>query len=133
VFQSSLGLARSGEGRKRWIMKVVGDYAWERCVNKGWIPPTEDIDVFQTKRYTPLVEYFKASRGREVKAMDRVIGPSNYLRQMVIGWGAEPSRVQVIYNALEVSHVRPEISKAEARQQVGWPVDVPYLVTAARL
>src|SRR5258707_5490877 len=73
VYLNSLGLPRTGDSSKRRVMKVVGDYAWERCVNKGWIPATEDIDLFQSRRYNLLVEWFKASRRREVQAMDRII------------------------------------------------------------
>src|SRR5579859_69409 len=87
IYLNSLGLPRSGDGHKRRVMKVVGDYAWERSVNRGWISSGENIDDFQTKGYSPLVEWLKASRSREVRSMDRIIVPSDYLRQMVIGWG----------------------------------------------
>ncbi|MEP7287235.1 MAG: glycosyltransferase family 4 protein [Chloroflexota bacterium] len=133
TYLNSLGLPRSGDSRTRRVMKVVGDYAWERCVNRGWIPPTEDIDGFQTRRYSPLVEWFKASRSREVRTMDRVIVPSDYLRRMVIGWGADPTRVQVIYNALDAGDYQSSRSRAEIRQQLGWSQTDHYLVTAARL
>src|SRR5262249_11455593 len=79
------------------------------------------------------VEWRKASGSREVRAMDRVIVPSQYLRQMVIGWGAKPNRVQVIYNALDTQHYVPSISRAEARQKLGWQAEGRYLFAAARL
>jgi glycosyltransferase involved in cell wall biosynthesis len=133
IYLNSLGLPRTGDTKKPRVMKVVGDYAWERCVNKGWIPATEDIDVFQTKRYSPLVEYFKASRRREVQAMDHIIVPSEYLRQMVIGWGAQPDRVQVIYNALDQTEYGSALTRQDARNQLGWLSSGHYLITAARL
>src|SRR5260221_9699103 len=133
VYIHSLSLPRSGERGKPRVMKVVGDYAWERCVNRGWIPVTEDIDEFQTRRYSPLVDWFKASRSREVQHMDRVIVPSEYLRRMVIGWGADPQRVQVIYNALDEHDYQSTSSRGDARQQLGWSQEGCYLVTAARL
>ena len=133
IYIHSLSLPRSNDNHKPRVMKVVGDYAWERAVNRGWIPPTEDIDIFQTRRYSPVVEWFKASRSREVRSMDRVIVPSEYLRKMVVGWGADPDRVQVIYNALEVKQYSGVMSKVEARDRLGWPQNGRYLVTAARL
>lgn len=133
LYLNSLGLPRSGDRRKPRVMKVVGDYAWERSINKGLIAPTEDVDRFQTCRYSPLVEWFKASRSREVQAMDRVIVPSQYLRQMVIGWGAKPDRVQVIYNALDADHYVLPLNRAGARVQLQWPQEGRYLFTAARL
>jgi glycosyltransferase involved in cell wall biosynthesis len=133
IYLNSLGLPRFSDTNKPRVMKVVGDYAWERAVNKGLIAPTEDIDVFQTKPYNPLVEWFKTNRSREVQAMDRIIVPSHYLRQMVIGWGAAPERVQVIYNALEADGYAPTLSREEARHHLGWKINGRYLVTAARL
>jgi glycosyltransferase involved in cell wall biosynthesis len=65
--------------------------------------------------------------------MDRVIVPSQYLRQMVIGWGARPERVQVIYNALDEAPAAAALTRAEARAQLGWQQDGRYLLTAARL
>lgn len=134
IYINSLGIPRSADGHKPRVMKVVGDYAWERAVNRGWIAPTEDIDAFQTRRYSPLVNWLKASRSREVCSMDRVIVPSHYLRDMVIGWGADPARVQVIYNALDVqTYGAGEVSRADTRAAVGWSPDAHYLITAARL
>jgi glycosyltransferase involved in cell wall biosynthesis len=133
IYLNSLGLPRSGAGNKPKVMKVVGDYAWERAVNRGWIPQTEDIDVFQHTRYASRVEAFKSARAREVQRVDRVIVPSDYLRRMVVGWGADPSRVQVIYNALDSQAYDRQLTKAEARQQLGWRPDGRYIFTAARL
>lgn len=131
IYLNSLALPRSGDQHKPRLMKVVGDYAWERSVNHGWIAPTQDIDLFQERRCGLLAEWAKGSRSREVQSMDRVIVPSDYLRRMVMGWGA--SRVQVIYNALDPDIPRPALSRAQARQQVGWPQTAHYLITAARL
>jgi glycosyltransferase involved in cell wall biosynthesis len=133
IYLNSLGLPRSGDARKPRAMKIVGDYAWESCVRRGWVSATEDVDVFQARRYGPLVEWTKASRRREAQSMDRVIVPSEYLRQMVVGWGTRPDRVQVIYNALDTDRYEPGLSRVEARDHLGWPRDGRYLVTAARL
>ena len=131
IYINTLSLPHQGDSNRPRVMKIVGDYAWERSVNRGLIPPNEDIDAFQKRRYGPLVEWFKASRAQEAQQMDHVIVPSNYLREMVIGWGVLPARVQVIYNALEVDQYAPTLSQAEAQTQLGW--SGRYLVTLARL
>jgi glycosyltransferase involved in cell wall biosynthesis len=133
VYINTLGLPRIGARHRPRVMKVVGDYAWERCVNWGLIPPTEDIDTFQSRRYAPRVEFFKQARAREVQHVEQVIVPSEYLRRMVIGWGADPARVQVIYNALDSQAYAEPVSRAEARRRLGWSEDGRYLLTAARL
>jgi glycosyltransferase involved in cell wall biosynthesis len=133
IFINSLGLPLVGANRKPRVLKVVGDLAWERAVNKGWIPSTEDIDAFQHGRYPLRVRLIQAQRTREVQRMDQIIVPSRYLRDMVIGWGAPPERVQVIYNALVPDAQASTISRADARAQLGLDTAVPLLLTVARL
>jgi glycosyltransferase involved in cell wall biosynthesis len=132
VFINSLGLPLVGAGRKPCVLKVVGDLAWERAVNKGWILATEDIDRFQTLSYDLRIELLKQQRAREARRMDRVIVPSHYLRDMVIGWGVSPDRVQVIYNALAPHTRASDLDPASARVALGLP-DGPLLLTVARL
>jgi glycosyltransferase involved in cell wall biosynthesis len=132
VFINSLGLPLIGLGGRPRVLKVVGDLAWERALNKGWIPPTEGIDLFQTRRYDLRVRLLQAQRAREVRRMDRIIVPSRYLRDLVTGWGAPPERVQVIYNALAPDHRAVTISPAEARARLHLK-DGPLLLTVARL
>lgn len=132
VFLNSLGLPLIGGGGVPRVLKVVGDLAWERAVNKGWIAPTEDVDAFQGGRYPWRVRLLQAQRAREVRRADRVIVPSRYLRDMVIGWGAPPERVHVIYNALPPGAQTVRLTQAEARAALGLGAG-PLLLTAARL
>ncbi len=132
VFINSLGLPLVGAGSVPRVLKVVGDLAWERAVNKGWIAPTDDIDAFQTRRDDSRVQLLKMQRAREVRRMDRIIVPSNYLRKMVIGWGAPPERVEVIYNALSPNARASTLSQADARAELGLDSG-PLLLTVARL
>jgi len=132
VFVNNLGLPLIGGGSIPRVLKVVGDLAWERAVNKGWIAPTEDVDAFQQGRYPWRVRLLQAQRAREVRRADRVIVPSRYLRDMVIGWGAPPERVHVIYNALPPDTESASLSQAEARAALGLGAE-PLLLTVARL
>ena len=113
------------------LLKVVGDQAWERCQRKGWIPPDMSIDDFQTIEGDWRVRWQRASRTRQVAAMDAVIVPSEYLRRMVSGWGVPSSKIHVIYNALP-GLTRPTESRADIRAQLGWN-QRPTLLTVARL
>jgi glycosyltransferase involved in cell wall biosynthesis len=128
VFAHSVSLPL--RGRRPCVLKVVGDPAWERAVNRGWVGPREDVDVFQTRRYGLLVGWLKRMRARQVRRVARVIVPSQYLARMVIGWGARPEHVRVIYNALAPSPALPD--QATARAQLGLSAG-PLLLTAARL
>lgn len=132
TYLHTLGLPLLGGGGPR-LLKIVGDQAWERAVRRGWVAPTTDIDAFQTARYSPLVSAQQAARAREVRGVDGVIVPSDYLKRMVVGWGADPARVRVIYNALPAEGGAPAVSQAEARRQLGLDADAPVVFTAARL
>lgn len=132
IFANSLGLPLIALPRRPRVLKVVGDLAWERAVNRGWVPPTEDIDAFQTRRYDRRVMLLKRQRSHEVRRADAVIVPSEYLRQMVVGWGAPPARVAVIYNALSPDAAVSPRTQADARAALYLPPG-PLLLTVARL
>lgn len=137
-------------GKARRVVKMVGDQAWERAIRKGWIPPTEDIDVFQSKAYSGVVNAQKAARARQMQAMDGVIVPSHYLKRMVAGWGVDEAKIHVVYNALPgTSPPNPLSVYKEGETDVGWVpkmaslqaearrmlglLEAPTLLTAARL
>ena len=113
------------------LMKVVGDQAWERCVRKNWIPADMGIDAFQRYRGGLRAGWQQASRSRQVNSLDAIVVPSDYLRRMVIGWGAPKDKVHLIYNALPPM---PESNadRAQLRKALGWD-ERPTLVTVARL
>lgn len=113
------------------VMKVVGDFAWERAIRKGWIAPDTDIDTFQTAQHTGIVARQTQARSSQAQAMAHIIVPSDYLRRMVIGWGVSAVRVSVIYNALPPMRGQ-RTPQQEARQQLGLDTR-PTLLTAARL
>ncbi len=135
VFINSLGLPLIGAARLPRVLKVVGDLAWERAVNKGWLPPSADIDVFQTRRYNARIRLLQAQRAREVRcygAQDCILVPSHYLREMVVGWGAPREHVHVIYNALAPDVRTSALNQADARAELGLAAG-PLLLTVARL
>jgi len=114
------------------VMKVVGDPAWERCIRKGWIAPDTDIDRFQASPSQGVVAQQKRSRNAQVGEMDGIIVPSDYLKQMVMGWGVPEERITVIYNALPPI-TGERLTQAEARQRLNLDPNAPIIVTAARL
>ncbi|MEO1165317.1 MAG: glycosyltransferase family 4 protein [Chloroflexota bacterium] len=114
------------------VIKIVGDQAWERCIRRGWIAPTTDIDSFQHETMGFLVERQKQSRSAQVRDFDAVIVPSEYLKQMVVGWGVDAERVHVVYNAMPPATESMPQDKRQIRAQLGWD-ERPVIFTAARL
>lgn len=132
VYVHTLGLPLSGGDAPR-VVKIVGDQAWERAVRRGWVPPTTGVDDFQTQDYGRVVRAQKAVRSREVRRMAGVIVPSEYLKRMVAGWGVDPARIHVIYNALTAETHAPASSQQDARSRLGIGADEKIILTAARL
>ena len=91
--------------RKKFVLKVVGDYAWEQFQvqnekrkmknNDDFITPEE----FQSGKYDVKTEIRrKVERWVTWKAC-KVIVPSNYLKKIVSMWGAK--NIEVIYNGFK--------------------------------
>ncbi|MDZ4768626.1 MAG: glycosyltransferase family 4 protein [Chloroflexota bacterium] len=101
VYLHTLGLPLTQVGgvRPPRVGKIVGDQGWERAQRKGWIAPTLTVDAYQTADLPPIAAADRAARAREARALHGVIVPSRYLAGMVAGWGVDPARIQVIYNA----------------------------------
>ncbi|HUT15725.1 MAG TPA: glycosyltransferase family 4 protein [Anaerolineae bacterium] len=85
--------------RKPAVAKVVGDLAWERARDKGWI--ADGFETFQRAWYGWRVELRRALRTWALSQMRAVVVPSVYLREAVIGWRVDRNRVHVVPNALE--------------------------------
>lgn len=116
--------------RKPLFMKVVGDYAWERAMNKALTD--DDIDTFQHTRQPWIVELHKAVRAWCARQVVSVITPSQYLKSIVRGWGVSEARIQVIYNAVEP--IPEDIdAPSKVRTQLGFSENDRLVLTSARL
>ena len=86
------------------LAKVVGDLAWERARDKGWI--ADDFETFQAKRYTHKVELLRWRRNFTYRHMDCIIVPSGYLKDLLVRyWRLPAEHVKVVYNAFEAAKV----------------------------
>lgn len=109
--------------RRPLLQKVVGDLAWERATNRGWV--RDSFEDFQRKHYGLKVEALKALRSWWTRKAHKVIVPSLYLARWIVRWGVPEERIAVICNALDPLD---EIHPAEVPLQT--PVKV---VTVGRL
>ena len=94
---------------KKFVVKVVGDYAWEQSFQRFGV--TELIDEFQTKKYSGTVRILQMVQKFVVRSADQVIVPSEYLKKIVIGWGVLVDNIQVIYTAIEFTKVAEPVVK----------------------
>lgn len=106
-------------GRKPVVVKVVGDLVWETARNKGLTDL--DLDAFQAAGHGLGLRAARRLQGWYMAKADAVITPSRYLAGLVAGWGVDPARVHVVYNATYDGAPPPQVAPT---------VDV---VTVARL
>ncbi len=108
--------------RKKFVVKVVGDYAWEQGTLRYGV--TAGIDAFQKKNVFPIaVQALRAIERLTTRAADCVIVPSEYLRQLVLGWRVRGDHASTICNAVQVA--TPVTIKK--------PVGERWIISAGRL
>jgi glycosyltransferase involved in cell wall biosynthesis len=91
--------------RKPLLMKIVGDWAWERARNRGEGAPT--VEEFQSRRQSLRSEAVKWLRSLVTRRADRVLTPSAYLAAIVAAWGIPAARISLVYNAFEPLPAEP--------------------------
>lgn len=108
--------------RKKIIIRVPGDYAWEQSVQRFGVK--EGIDDFQAKRYGFKVELLRFVQKFVVREADTIITPSHYFNKLVSGWVGEGERVNTIYNGIDLK---------DGQLAVAEEFLSPTLVSAGRL
>jgi len=101
---------------KPLVQKIVGDWAWERATNKGWVNDT--FEEFQKRRYGLKAEVLRALRSFCARHADTVIVPSQYLSNAATYWGVSASKIVVIYNAVELSSATPSAIPLSTRFKI---------------
>lgn len=101
--------------KKKFFVKIVGDYAWETAANTGRTSLL--IDDFQKSKRRGWIGTLHKLQVRVCKGADGVIAPSHYLANIVKGWGVPEEKIKVVYNG--VNFKAAEMSKEEARKKIG--------------
>ena len=117
--------------RKPLVMKIVGDFAWEYAVRHELVPRGLTIDQFQPHRYGGPVERLRAMQTWYARRADLIVVPSEYLADLVTGWGIRREKVRVVSNAPTPSAARP--ARAEVRRELGLADDDDVVVALTRL
>lgn len=107
--------------RKKFVIRMPGDYAWEQSTQRFGVIDT--IDVFQKKRYGFRVELLRSLQQFVTRRADAIMTPSNYFSDLVRGWGVRPEAVTTVYNGIDTTSTPKEISKPSGT----------IMVTAGRL
>lgn len=113
--------------KKKFFIKIVGDYSWEIAVNKG--KTTLLINDFQNYRHGGWIGVLRRLQAWVCRQADGIIVPSEYLAGIVRGWGIDAGRIHVVYNGAEFKPAN--IGREEARKKIGIPGNL--LVSVGRL
>ena len=101
--------------RKPFAVRIVGDYAWETAVNSGATHLLiNDFQRAPRRGKSKLLHRFQVWTARKAQT---VIVPSEYLADIVRGWGIEPEKIRVVYNGVDFKPV--VMPHDQARRQIG--------------
>ncbi|OGM99980.1 MAG: hypothetical protein A3B91_03220 [Candidatus Yanofskybacteria bacterium RIFCSPHIGHO2_02_FULL_41_29] len=126
----SAGLAALWSARsrkKKFFVKIVGDYAWEMAIQKK--KSSFLINDFQKTAKKGMIKILSKTQYYVCRKADGVIVPSEYLAGIVKGWGVSADKVHVIYNGVDFK--KADMSKEEARKKIGIPGNI--ILSAGRL
>lgn len=112
---------------KKFILKIVGDYAWEQSQQRFGV--TDLLDDFVNKKYNRQVEFLRNIQKFVAKNASIIITPSEYLKKIVSCWGVNPTKIKVILNTFYPLTLG--LSRDEARKKLNLSGTV--LVSVGRL
>lgn len=113
--------------KKKFVVKIVGDYAWEVAVGRG--NTSLLLDDFQSSQKKGWIGMLYKFQALICKGAHAIIVPSEYLGEVVKGWGIDPEKIKVIYNGTDFP---PSLlSKEDARKKLGLTGNI--ILSAGRL
>jgi glycosyltransferase involved in cell wall biosynthesis len=91
-------------GGKPFVVKIVGDYAWEQGRQRFGV--SQSLDAFVKEKHVPSsVRTLRRVQSCVARKAVRIIVPSAYLQSVVAAWGIPQRKVEVIYNAATIGVV----------------------------
>jgi glycosyltransferase involved in cell wall biosynthesis len=91
--------------RKKYFLKIVGDYAWEQGVQRFGVVDSLDIFSMEHKKYHAQVRCLKWIEAYVANKAELIITPSNYLKKIISNWGIDPTKIDVIYNGFHCGEI----------------------------
>jgi len=111
--------------RKPFILKVVGDYAWEQSVQRFGV--TDLLDEFSLKNsYGIFVWILKKIQSGVALRAYKIITPSEYLKKIVSNWGVPREKINVVHNTFTSENIKE--SKEELREKFDFKGHVIFSV-----
>jgi len=115
--------------RRKFILKIVGDYAWEQGSQRFNVKDFLDDFSSEYKKYSWPVRLLKLIQKKVADRAEKIIVPSEYLKKIVSNWGVNPDKIKVIYNAFDEPANLAD--KEKLRQELKFVG--PVIISAGRL
>jgi len=89
--------------RKKFFIRIAGDYAWEQGNQRFGV--NDNLDIFSAKQkgYSFFVQLFKKIQTKVAKIADQIIVPSQYFKKIISNWGIDQNKIKVIYNGIDLN------------------------------
>lgn len=113
--------------KKKFVVKIVGDYAWERAIGAG--KTSLLLNDFQRAPRGGFAKVLHTIQFQVCKGAHAIIVPSEYLGQIVQGWGIPQEKIRVIYNGTDFTP--SPLIKEEAKKKLGITGNI--ILSAGRL
>lgn len=112
---------------KPYLMKIVGDYAWEQGRQKYGV--NDLLDAFQDKKYGWQVALLRFFQFWTARGAEKIITPSYFLKSIILKWQVKPEKIKVIYNS--VRKAQSAKTKDELRRELKLEGDI--IISVGRL
>ncbi len=97
---------------KPFVVKIVGDYAWEQGQQRFGI--AQDLDEFvRTEQKNLFVKNLQRIQKYVAQNATKIIVPSEYLKNIVIQWGIRKEKITIINNSIQLPAHIPMFEKKE--------------------
>ena len=87
--------------RKRFIVRIAGDYAWEQGVQRFKVKDRLDVFSKKSDEYFVPVLIFKKLQKSVAESAEKVIVPSKYFKGVIENWGVDSKKIKVIHSVAE--------------------------------
>ncbi len=128
---------------KKFVLKIVGDYAWEQYCQRSKasleFPISSDkvesprqsrdnfqfpnLEEFQDGKFDFMTELRRKIQRWVAKRAEKIIVPSEYLKKIILQWGVGDIKIQIIYNA----------AQQQVKQEQFLSTNKDYLLSVGRL
>ena len=98
---------------KKFVLKVVGDYAWEHYQNQKSNLKSQNEEFIYPERFWNIKFDLKTELLKRIEKFveeraEKIVVPSKYLKNIVKGWGVDENKISVIYNAFSPADIVEE-------------------------